>query len=76
MSREDAIEKMKELAYDKATIDIDNNYIRKKFDLTEEEFCDIMQKKSAGYNFFSIYQWLLRAFRNLIPLVKKFAGRI
>ena len=76
MSREDAIEKMKELPYDKATIDIDNNYIRKKFDLTEEEFCDIMQKKSAGYNFFSIYQWLLRAFRNLIPLVKKFAGRI
>ena len=76
MSREDAIEKMKELPYDKATIDIDNNYIRKKFDLTEEEFCYIMQKKSAGYKYFSIYQWLLRVFRNLILLIKKFAGRI
>ena len=76
LSREDAIEKMKELPYDQATIDMDNNYIRKKFDLTEEEFYDMMQKKSAGYKYFSIYQWLLRVFRSLIPQVKKIAGRI
>ena len=76
LSREDAIEKMKESPFDQTTIEMDNNYIRKKFDLTEEEFCDMMQKKGADYKYFSIYQWLLRVFRSLIPQVKKIAGRI
>jgi ribonuclease HI len=74
LSREDALEKMKELPYDQATIDMDNNYIRKKFDLTEQEFNDMMQKKNADYKYFSIYQWFLRVFKDLITKIKKFAS--
>ena len=49
VTREDAIEKLKEMSYDPETIDADIKYIAKKYGITEEELRSIITAEPKTY---------------------------
>jgi N-acetyl sugar amidotransferase len=69
LSRDQALKKLKELPYDKETIQQDKEYVIKKLAITEKEFNDIFSKPNKSFKDYKTYY----SFTQSIPvkIIKK-----
>ena len=70
VTREDAIEELKKPSYDNETLKIEQEYIAKKFDLSQEEFKSIMEKPVKTYRDYPNDEKLLNFIYKLYRTIK------
>ena len=78
MSRDEALEELKKNPYsDEALLNEDREYFIKKFDLTSDEFEEIMSSpvKSGRKDYFST-QWIFLDMKKLMSFAKRIASKI
>ena len=71
ITREQALERLKECPYDLSTIEQDKNYIMKKLEISKDEFESILSRDPKSYKDYSTYDSIRSRLLPLIKLLKR-----